>query len=87
MALSANGYAHPHLVTQAAQVTAGSSVYFAKPIGVGAALTGIPTAAQDPNIKRLHTPPPSNTAAASSTSPAAAVAVAMVTPAASDLKL
>ena len=47
IAISANGYAHPSLVTEHAKVIAGDTVFIHKPVGVGAALKGIPGGVDD----------------------------------------
>jgi hypothetical protein len=40
--MSANGYAHVHRVTELASVAVGDSVHVIRPVGLGAALRGIP---------------------------------------------
>lgn len=47
IAISANGYAHPSLVTDHARVCTGDLVFIHKPVGVGAPLKGIPGGVDD----------------------------------------
>ncbi len=42
MVLSGNGYSHPSRITREAGVKVGDCVFVARPVGVGAALKGIP---------------------------------------------
>jgi len=42
IAISANGFAHPSLVTKEANVSRNDTVYLLRPVGLGAGLNGIP---------------------------------------------